>query len=173
MIAAWLIFIPEEKKLSSRVELPIVRQGRCKRYFSSWMVFFFFLCSPSSSSPSGATAAKTSHPDINTELFATHLQAITWSLPSEDFLPSNWITCGATPGTEQRQWSLREPWPLICVLPVGRYGWRRKWRRKWEWKERGRRVLDWIVTPQIHIHLESQSVTLSEIGKKFFARVIS
>ena len=27
--------------------------------------------------------------------------------------------------------------------------------------------------PQIHIHLESQSVTLSEIGKKFFARVIS
>lgn len=138
MIAAWLVFIPEEKKLSSWVEPPIVQQGRCKRYFSSWMVFFFFLCSPSFFSPSWATAAKISHPGINTGLFATHLQAIMWSLPSEDFLTSDWITYGATPGTEQKQWSLREHWPLICVLPVGRYGWRRKWRRR-KWEMEGKR----------------------------------
>ena len=138
MIAAWLIFIPEEEKLSSWVELPIVRQGGCKRYFSSRMVFFFFLSSPSSFSPSWATAAKTSNPDINTELFATHLQAITWSLPSKDFLTSNWITLGATPGTEQKQWPLKEHWPLTSVLPAGRYGWRRKLRRRKQEMEGGR-----------------------------------
>lgn len=172
MFAPWLIFIPKEEKLSYWAELPIVRQRGGKHYFSSRMVFFFLLSSPSSSSPSWATAAKTRNPDINTELFATHLQAITWSLPSEDFLTSSWITNGATTGTERKQWPLKEHWPLVCVFPAGRHGWRRKLRRRKREMEGGRRIPGWIVTPKIHSHLESQNVTLFE-KNKFFARVIS
>ena len=139
MIAAWLwlIFIPEEENLSSQVELPKVRQAKCKNYCSSQTVFFFFLSSPSSFFPSSwATAAKTSNPGINTEWFSTHLQAVTWSLPSEGFLTSNWITHGAAPGTVQKQWPLQQHWALIFMLPAGRYGWRRK---KKEGERNGRR----------------------------------
>lgn len=107
MTVAWLIFIPKEEKLSCQLELHS-HAGKIQKLFQ------FTNCIFPSSSPlphlsppsSWASAAKTPNPDISTEWFASHLQAATWSPPSKDFLPSNWIIHGATSGTLQKQGSI-------------------------------------------------------------------